>query len=93
MAVLVLICQIFWSFIGIFAACEFASLQSQAFDDINGKLNALDWYEYPIELWQMLPILIAAAQQPVGICIIGSIFCNRVTFKKVGRIEMRLNSK
>lgn len=84
MAVFILISQIFWTFIAIFIACECAYRQSQAFEDISGNLNTLDWYEYPLELWQMLPIITAAAQRKVGLCVIGSIYCDRVTFKKVG---------
>lgn len=79
----ILISEVFWSFTAIFVACECAERLNVAFAEISDKIDTIDWYKYPIGMWRMFLILIVAAQQPSSLCVIGSISCDRQTFKKV----------
>ena len=53
------------------------------FDDINDLINQFDWYSFPLKMQQMLPFILANAQQPVGFECFGSFACNRELFRKV----------
>ena len=71
------------TFVLLFASCELAGRMSIEFDDINDQINRFDWYLFPHEMQQLLPIIMANTQQEVGFECFGSILCNRDTFKKV----------
>ena len=66
-----------------FIACELGQRMSDAFEGIEFTIDQFDWHLFPIEIQQMLPMIMAAAQQPVLLECFGSIACTRETFKKV----------
>lgn len=69
----------------LYSSCELAGRMSIEFVKINDKIDQLDWYLLPIEMQQLLPIIMANAQQTVGFVCFGSLLCNRETFKKVSQ--------
>lgn len=71
----------FWSFTLIFLLCEFGERVTNRFDELNDTIYQSDWYKLPIGVKRMLPTVILAAQQPIGIHIFGRIWCTRGTFK------------
>ena len=73
----------FWSFAFMYLFCEFGERVSNGFDELNDAIYQSDWYTLPLHIKRMLPTVILAAQQPIGIRIFGSIRCSRETFKKV----------
>lgn len=87
MAIWILASQAFWSFTAIFIACECAERLKTSFGTINDEIDAIVWYKYPLCVRRMIPILMAGAQQPVELCVIASISCNRLTFKNVRQIK------
>lgn len=68
----------------VFVACELGQRIADAFDGIDLTIQQFDWYSFPIEMKQMLPIIILNAQQPVSVACFGSIICTRDVFKNVG---------
>ena len=68
-------------------ACELCQQIENAFVEIDDMIGEFDWYLFPNEIQQILPIIIAAAQKPVTIECFGSISCNRDVFKKVSSIN------
>lgn len=75
--------QLVWSFVIILMSCEFGQKLTNAFDQIDYEFCRFNWYKLPFDMWQMLPILIAASQKSIGLCVFGSISCEREDFKKV----------
>lgn len=84
---------------GIFAfgtvliACEIGQRMNEAFDKINFTIDQFNWYSFPIGMQQMLPIIIAVAQQPITLECFGSIKCTREVFKKVGILNNQISGK
>lgn len=66
-----------------FIACEIGQRTSNAFDNIDFSMKQFDWYLLPIEIKQMLPMIISIAHQPVSLECFGSISCTREVFKNV----------
>lgn len=71
------------SFVTIFGLCELGERVSNAFEESNGAFDRLKWYLFPVEMWQMLPTVIIAAQQPIKFDVFGKISCCREDFKMV----------
>lgn len=67
-----------------FIACEIGQRTGNAFDKIDFTIKQFDWYLFPIEIKQMLPMIIAVAHQPVSLECFGSITCTKEVFKNVG---------
>lgn len=65
-------------------SCEFGQQFSDAFEEVNDKIEAFDWYLFPSELQRMLPMIMVVAQQPVELKCFGSISAVREISKKVG---------
>lgn len=78
-----LFCEVYWSFAFTLFFCEFGERVTSEFDELNDIMNQLDWYTFPIEVQQTLPIIIAAAQDPVIMRGFGNIECVRQSFKQV----------
>ena len=53
------------------------------FDSFNDTFSQCDWYSFPIEIQQMLVIVMANAQQPVIIKGFANTLCARESFTKV----------
>lgn len=80
---MVLLYNIFWSFVIIFGVCKFGQSVSDAFDDIRYEIDQLRWYYLPTRMQQMLPTLMIVAQKSVDLHVFGSISCDLVTFRQV----------
>lgn len=70
------------SFVALIGVCELGEKVSVKFHDINIAFD-LKWYLLPHKTQKMLPTIIIVTQQPVELCIFGSISSNRITFKEV----------
>lgn len=68
----------------MFCDCEFGQRLSNAFEEIDNEIETFDWYLFPYELKQMLPIILLMTQKPVEFECFGSISISRKYFKKVG---------
>lgn len=75
--------ELFWAFTLVGLSCELGGKMSLEFEEICVWIDQLKWYLFSIEMRQMLPTIIMSAQQWVGFVCIGSIPCDRETFKKV----------
>lgn len=60
---------------------ECGQILTNEFDDFNSELNRCDWYQFPIDIQQMLIIFMANVQQ--SMTIHGMISCTRESFKEV----------
>lgn len=67
----------------LFVSCELSGRMSTEFNDINDLVDRFDWYLFSHAMKKMLPLIMANAQEEVGITCFGRIMCNRDTFKKV----------
>lgn len=54
-----------------------------AFIGIDHAMDQMNWYKLPVKLCKMLPIVMAAAQEPVYLRVFGSKACAREDFQKV----------
>lgn len=81
--ILVTIFIVFYSICVLFATCELDERLSIAYDQMDAEIAQFDWYLFPIEVQQLLPIVIMNAQQPIVLACFGSISVNRETLKKV----------
>lgn len=67
----------------IFSICELGQRLTDAFDVLADTIGNFDWYLFPIEIQDILPTLLMAAQQPVVLECFGSISSIRETFKQL----------
>lgn len=63
---------------------------------LNDAILQCDWYTFPIEIQQNLPIIIMGTRKPVVICGYGNILCTREAFQNVRQnrnqyLEFELN--
>lgn len=65
------------------------------FDLFDNELYQCDWYELPLEVQQLLVILMANTQKPATIRGYGNVVCSRKTFQKVidSKIQIQNNEK
>lgn len=77
----------------IFAYCEFGERVGMAFDGINIAIEQLKWYLLPQKTRKMLLNILIVAQEPIDFTILGSIACNRKTFKEASSIRLLQNTK
>ena len=63
--------------------CELGQRLTNAFEEICDTIENFDWYLFPLEIQQILPILLVGTQEPVVLECFGSISGTRDTFKKV----------
>lgn len=77
------VCEVFWSFGGIFFYCECGQWISESFEEIDDEVDRLNWYLLPVEINRMLPAIMANVQRPVELACFASISCGRESFKKV----------
>lgn len=86
MILIMLLCEMFWSFLFVLAVCEFGQRVSNAFIEIDSNIDQLDWYLFSLEMQKMLIILMIIAQKPVRLDVFGNISCDREDFKAVSEI-------
>ena len=82
-ALFISFCELIVTLALLFLLCELCGRVSSQFDDICNLINRFDWYLLPLEIQQLLPFIIANAQQSVDFPCFGSFACNRELFKKV----------
>lgn len=83
MILIFLICAAFWSFGFILFFCEFGQRVSNAFDDAHDTITQFEWYAFPVERQQLLPVMMIVASQSVCIKGFGNLSCVRGMFQKV----------
>lgn len=74
---------IFWSFVSIFLTCDFGERVSNRFDVIDDVLCQFEWYDLPLEVQKMLPIIMMSTQQTVVFKGFGNILLLREVFRQV----------
>lgn len=74
---------IFWSFVSIFLTCDFGERVSNRFDVIDDVLCQFEWYDLPLEVQKMLPIIMMSTQQTVVFKGFGNIWLLREVFRQV----------
>lgn len=67
----------------LFIICEFGERIRMTFHDIDEGLDRLKWYLLPLETQKMLSTIYVIAQTPIRFEILGSVSCDRITFKEV----------
>lgn len=77
------IVELFVSFVLVLVSCELAGRLTNEFNGINDLLNQFNWYLFPLDVQNLLPIIMANTQQSVYLECFGRIPCDRETFKKV----------
>lgn len=86
MLVVVSIYELLGTITFLFAPCELGERICSEYDDINNLVSQYDWHLFPHEIQRLLPMIMANAQEEVGVKWFGSYLCNRLTFKVVGHI-------
>lgn len=76
--------------VSFFQVCELGERTTAGFDSFNDTFFQCEWYLFPIELQQMLLIMIANAQQPVIIKGFANTLCARESFAKVNKNLIKL---
>lgn len=71
----------------VFLGCEVGQRFSNLFEDINDQLDRLNWYQFPLNVQQILPIILINAQEEVVIGYFGIITATRVQCQKVNAIS------
>lgn len=79
----ILIIQVIGAFFFLFIACEFGGRMTIAHGEIDSAILQLSWYNFPVELKMILPVVISIAHQEVELKGFGSVVCSRETFQKV----------
>lgn len=83
----------FWAIILVFFSCEIGQRFTDAYEEIDDKIESFDWYLLPMKIQRMLLILMVNTQQVVYIECFGSMACGRDTFKKVKYKTIRITKK
>lgn len=86
MILIVLLCEMTWSFAFVFVVCEFGQRVSNAFIDIDFEAGQLEWYLFSMEVQKILPTLMIVTQKCVGLDVFGNVQADRENFKKVSEI-------
>lgn len=77
-----IIIQALFGLATVFLTCDLGQRNSDKWNEINLKIEQFSWYLFPKELKQILPMIIAAAKQPIDLECFGSFSLSR-EFKKV----------
>lgn len=72
----------FWSFSSVFVFCDSSERIASYFDDVD-VYNLCNWYSFPANIQNVMPIIIMNTQVPVVLEGFGSIPCTRETCKRV----------
>lgn len=74
----------------VFVVCELSQRASNAFEEIDYKIGAIDWYLLPESLKRMLPTIISNLHRPVVLKCFGSTLCSREAFKMVNFLQINI---
>lgn len=80
---MILFGQLFYSFAFTFICCELGERVRKAFVSIENDVDQFSWYLFPFGIWKMLPMFMAAAEEPVILWGIESMPCTREYFQQV----------
>lgn len=69
----------FW----LFLFCYFGNQVTTRFTDIGETIYQCDWYSYPMEMLNEMPLVISIMQKPIYLRAFGSLQCTREIFQKV----------
>lgn len=75
--------EVFYSFGVLFIVCELGQRVNLAFAECSAAIDQFEWYQFPTEVQQILPMILNNSQQSVAIICFGSTNCDRETFKDV----------
>lgn len=67
----------------VFVLCEIGQRIGGACNEINDVFDRLNWYLFPIEVRETLPMVILYVQQPINFKFFGSFACSREQLKRV----------
>lgn len=81
--VLIMGFEIFYTFAALFVVTEISQRVTLTFEECNEMIGQFEWYLFPIEIQRLLPIVMQSTQQPIEVKCLGSVACNRETFKYV----------
>lgn len=70
-------------FVYVFILCEIGQRLTDAICAVDHRFGQLKWYLLPIEIQQMLPIILMNAQKPVTMGCFGIFVGDRNQFKQV----------
>lgn len=71
------------AFAEVLFTSEIGQIFGDRFEDIDDKINELDWYLLPMKIQRMLPTFMINTQQSTLITCFGSLACSRETLKMV----------
>lgn len=86
----IIIGQALFGIAAVFFACDLGQRSSDKWNEISLRIDQFKWYMFPNELNQILPTIIATAQQPVEMKCFGSLTLSRQTLKKVRPFNPRM---
>lgn len=75
--------SVLYQFGAVFIVCEIGEQLKNIFVQIDELFEQLKWYLFPIDVQQVLPLIIANTLQEAIVECFGSFSCARETFKKV----------
>lgn len=88
MDVVRLIVFLFAALLYIAYLCHFGERVTSQFDRINFAIDQCSWYDYPMEMQRILPMMSMMAQNPVLVeAAYLNIGCSREVLKKVNTIQ------
>lgn len=67
----------------MYIACELGHHMNASFNECSEMVDQFDWYQLPLEIQRILPMILTCTQQPFQIIFFGSAACDRETFKCV----------
>lgn len=85
--------EVIYAFGVMLSACELGQRVQQAFIECSDIIYQLDWYKFPAEIQQILPLIMNFTQQPINFECFGSTACVRETFRFVSAIHLYLARK
>lgn len=83
MALFLTTTEAIYGFGAVFIACDLGQRMSNAFNEIDRKIERSHWYLLPSDLKRILPLFIAASQEPVELECFGSATLSRDVFRRV----------
>lgn len=88
-----LIVFLFAALLYIAYLCHFGERVTSQFDRINFAIDQCSWYDYPMEMQRILPMMSMMAQNPVLVeAAYLNIGCSREVLKKVNSIMLTAES-
>lgn len=87
LVLLVIIFETIYSFGTLFLSCELPHRMNITFCECGDIVEHFKWYMFPVEVQQMVPMVLTFVQKPVVLKCFGSTTADRETFKKVSVVR------